>query len=118
MQPLFYFSDANDLAWNPLVLEDGRTIQGVELKTLCSANGNTMELYRFEPNITYPDHYHEGPEFVYVLEGSIRQDGKWMTLGWASAAETGTLDHNAMSGENGCVLLTVYKKSNYIQPSS
>lgn len=114
MQPLFHFNNANDLPWNPLVLEDGRTINGIELKTLCSANGNTMELYRFEPNVTYPDHYHEGPEFVYVLEGSIRQDGKWMTPGWGSAAEIGTLDHNAKSGEEGCTLLTVYKRSNYI----
>ena len=58
-----------------------------------------MELYRFAPNITYPDHIHEGPEFVYLLEGSARQDGKWLEAGWASSAEIGTLNSGFLSGE-------------------
>ena len=50
--------------------------ESVEVKTLCSANNMIMELYRFAPNITYPDHIHHGPEFVYLLEGNACQEGK------------------------------------------
>ncbi|MFT7528917.1 MAG: hypothetical protein ACI9LY_004085, partial [Arenicella sp.] len=46
--------------------------------------------------------------FVYLLEGSARVDGKWIQAGWASAAETGTIDKEFLSGDAGCVFLTVY----------
>ena len=114
MQAAFHFVDSKEQDWEPLILESGKRIEGVKLKKLVSANGNQMELYQFEPNITYPDHYHEGPEFVFILEGSVRQNNQWLTTGWSSAAETGTLDHKAKSGEQGCTLLTVYKRSEYI----
>ncbi|MFT5259708.1 MAG: anti-sigma factor ChrR (cupin superfamily) [Saprospiraceae bacterium] len=117
MTPSFYFADSNQQTWNPLVLEDGRQIIGVELKSLVSANGNHLELYRFEPNISYPDHYHEGPEFVFILEGTLQQNGQWLKPGWSSAAEKGTLDHDAKSGPEGCTLLTVYHQSAYIPPT-
>ena len=73
-----------------------------------------MEPYRFAPNITYPDHIHDGPEFVYLLEGCARQDGKWLEAGWAISAETGTLDSEFLSGENGYLTIAVYPRSRYI----
>ncbi len=88
--------------------------EGVEVKALCSANDQTMELYRFAPNTSYPDHFHNGPEFVYLMEGSARQNGKWLYAGWSSAAETGSLDHDFISGDKGCVFLTVYTASRYL----
>ena len=87
MEPKFNFADSEAIPWLK-----SEIAEGVEVKTICSANNMIMELYRFAPNITYPDHIHEGPEFVYLLEGSARQDGKWLEAGCASSAETGTLD--------------------------
>lgn len=109
MQPKYSFADSNSIPWKKSEMSEG-----VEVKTLCSANSRTMELYRFPPNTSYPDHFHEGPEFVYLLEGSARQNGKWLEAGWSSAAETGTLDSEFISGGSGCVFLTVYTASRYV----
>ena len=109
MVPKFNFADSEAIPWLK-----SEFAEGVEVKTLCSANNMIMELYRFAPNITYPDHIHEGPEFVYILEGSARQDGEWLEAGWASSAETGTLDSEFLSGENGCLTVAVYTRSRYI----
>ncbi len=109
MEPIFNFADSKTIPWTKSDIAEG-----VEVKTLCSANNMTMELYRFAPNCTYPDHFHNGPEFVYILEGSARQDGKWLEAGWASAAETGTLDSDFLVGNDGCLALAVYTESNYI----
>jgi anti-sigma factor ChrR (cupin superfamily) len=109
MEPKFNFADSEAIPWLK-----SEIAEGVEVKTLCSANNMIMELYRFAPNITYPDHVHEGPEFVYLLEGSARQDGKWLEAGCASSAETGTLDSRFLSGEKGCLTVAVYTRSRYI----
>jgi quercetin dioxygenase-like cupin family protein len=69
--PKFNFTDSEAIPWlNTEIAE------GVEVKTLNSANNMIMELYRFEPSISYPDHIHDGPEFVQFLEGRARQDAK------------------------------------------
>ena len=94
MKPKFNFADSDAIPWLK-----SEIAEGVEVKTLCSANNMIMELYRFAPNITYSDHIHEGPEFVYLLEGSAYQDVKWLEAGWASSAETGTLNSGFLSGE-------------------
>lgn len=51
-----------------------------------------MALYRFLPNIIFPDHLHDAPEFLYLLEGSAKVDGQWIQAGWASVAGMGTLE--------------------------
>ena len=109
MEPKFNFADSEAIPWLK-----SEIAEGVEVKTLCSANNMIMELYRFAPNITYSDHIHEGPEFVYLLEGSARQDGKWLEAGWASSAETGTLHSGFLSGERGCLTVAVYTRSKYV----
>jgi len=103
MKPIFYFVDSNSVAW-----EKHEIAKGVEIKKLSGANDQVMELYRFSPNTVFPDHLHNGPEFVYLLEGSARIDGKWIQAGWAIAAETGTIDKEFLSGDTGCIFLTVY----------
>jgi hypothetical protein len=103
MQPKYDFVDSNSVSW-----KKDEIAQGVEIKKLCTANNQTMELYRFAPNTVYPDQVHNGPEFVYLLEGSARVNGKWIQAGWSSGAETGTLDEGFLSGESGCIFLSVY----------
>ncbi|MEM7358372.1 MAG: cupin domain-containing protein [Pseudomonadota bacterium] len=102
MKPKYNFVDSNAIEW-----QQTETI-GVEIKRLASANDQVMELYRCAPNTVFPDHVHVGPEFVYILEGSAQVDGNWITAGWSSGAETGTIDKAFMSGDDGCVFLSVY----------
>lgn len=103
MKPKYNFVDSNSVVW-----EKHEIAKGVEIKKLCTANDQTMELYRFSPNAVFPDHFHNGPEFVYLLEGSARVNGKWIEAGWSSAAETGTIDKEFLSGDAGCIFLSVY----------
>jgi len=86
----------------------------VEVKLPGAANGQTMELYRLAPRTSYLDHFHYGPEFVYLVEGRARQNGQWLRAGWASIGETGTFDSEFLSGDKGCVFLTVYTASRYV----
>lgn len=109
MEPKFIFADSAGIPWRK-----SETADGVEVKSLGSADGMTMELYKFAPNANYPDHIHKGPEFVFLLEGSARQDGKWLTARWSTAAEAGTLERSFVSGDDGCVFLTVYAASTYV----
>jgi anti-sigma factor ChrR (cupin superfamily) len=103
MKPQYSFADSSSMAW-----EQHEEASGVEIKKLPQANDQIMELYRFLPNTLFPDHQHKGPEFIYLLQGSARVDGIWVYAGWASAAETGTYDKNFLSGNKGCVFLTIY----------
>ena len=103
MVPKFKIIDSKQAVW-----EKDSLVKGVEIKRLCSANNQRMEMFRFAPNITYPDHVHIGPEFVYLLEGTARVDGKWIEPGWASVGETGTWDKEFKSGESGCIFISVF----------
>jgi anti-sigma factor ChrR (cupin superfamily) len=109
MDPLFHFTDSNSVEWQAF-----EQAEGVAFKTLCAANGQTMEIYRLDPNTSFPDHIHQGPEFVYILDGSIRLDGRWIEAGWGSVGETGTKDQNVVSGKDGCLLVSVYTESRYV----
>ena len=93
--------------------QKAKDVPGVEIKHLGTVNGQTMALYRFEPNTSYPDHHHEDPEFVFMMEGEVIQNGELLKAGWSSAAKKGSPDRNFRSGENGCVFLCVHGKSTY-----
>ena len=82
---------------------------GVEVKDLGDANGRAMQLVRFPPGTVFPVHQHEGPEFVYILEGELLQNGKRLGRGWASVSAAGTVDDDVRS-DTGCVLLLVYSE--------
>ncbi len=104
MNEKFYFSDSNSIPWR-----HSSVAEGVEVKDLGTANGTSMQLVRFSPGTTFPVHRHDGPEFVYLIEGSAVQNDQILEAGWGSAAETGTVDENFHSQE-GCVFLTVYQE--------
>lgn len=103
MEPKFIVTDSAAMPWMKSEISDS-----VQVKHLGTANGQMMELYRFAPNTSFPDHVHEGPEFVYMLEGEASQNGKLLRAGWTSVAEIGTRDENFHSTEKGCVLLAIY----------
>lgn len=68
-----------------------------------------MQLVRFAPGTRFPSHIHEGPEFVYMLEGEALQNGQRLRPGWGAAAASGTPDEDFHS-PTGCVFLTVYSE--------
>jgi len=109
MDPKYIISNSHSVPW-----QKDKFTDGVDVKPLGAANGYSMELYRFAPNTSYPDHFHEGPEFVYLVEGQARQYGQWLEPGWASIGETGTLDDNFISGDAGCIFLCVHTASRYV----
>jgi hypothetical protein len=102
-QPKYIVTNANSLSWQKL-----EEFVGVEIKSLGTANGQTMELFRFAPNTPFPEHVHAGPEFVFLMEGRARLSGQWLETGWSSVGEAGTVDSDFLSGEKGCILLAVY----------
>ena len=99
----FYFADSESIPWSTTGMPDGS-----DMKRLGEANGYVMELYRFGPNTVLPDHLHNSPEFIFVLEGEIYQNGQLLPAGWCGIAERGTKDENFRSGEKGARTITVY----------
>ena len=77
------------------------------VKDLGTADGRSMQLVKFSPGTSFPVHRHEGPEFIYLLEGVAFQEGQRLLPGWAAVAAAGTTDFHFHSPE-GCVFLTVY----------
>ena len=83
--------------------------EGVEVKDLGKANGREMQLVRFAPGTSFPLHVHAGPEFVYLLEGEVFDQGQLLQRGWALVASAGTTHENFHS-PTGCLFLTVYSE--------
>ena len=54
----------DDLPWRPSTFA-----VGVFVKDIATADGWEMQVVRFEPGARFPIHAHEGPEFVFILEG-------------------------------------------------
>jgi anti-sigma factor ChrR (cupin superfamily) len=98
----YHFNNANNVAWRKSAFA-----AGIEVKDLGTADGRSMQLVRFTPGASFPLHRHEGPEFIYLLEGVAIQEGQHLSAGWAAVAAMGTTDSNFHSPD-GCVFLTVY----------
>jgi hypothetical protein len=99
----YIVADSGALPWKA-----DEAIAGIEIKSLGTANGQTMELCRYAPNTAYPYHVHKGPEFVFMIEGQARLAGQWLTPGCSSVGEAGSEDSDFLSGEEGCLFLAVF----------
>ena len=91
----------DDLAWRPSTMA-----AGVFVKDVAVTDGWEMQIVRFEPGARFPIHTHEGPEFVFILEGELVQAGRRLGPGWASVASAGTVDEDVHS-EAGCLFVLV-----------
>jgi anti-sigma factor ChrR (cupin superfamily) len=98
----FTFTDSNTARW-----QDSKLAAGVAVKKLGKADGRAMQLVRFEPGAVFPTHQHDGPEFIFMLEGEAIQNGQVLTAGWAGVAEQGTADVLFRS-DKGCLFLLCY----------
>ncbi len=79
---------------------------GIFVKDVAVTDGWEMQIVRFEPGARAAVHTHEGPEFLFILEGELVQAGRRMGPGWASVAGAGTTDDDVRS-ETGCVFVLV-----------
>ena len=68
MPPGYFSPDSNSTPWRK-----SSVAAGVEVKDLGTVNGRSMQLVRFAPGTKFPVHTHEGPEFVYMIEGEALQ---------------------------------------------
>jgi anti-sigma factor ChrR (cupin superfamily) len=100
----YQFNNGNNVPWRKSTFAEG-----IEVKDLGTADGRSMQLVRFAPGASFPLHRHEGPEFIYLLEGVAIQEGQQLSAGWAAVAAMGTTDSNFHS-PTGCVFLTVYSE--------
>ena len=91
----------DDLPWRPSTLAPG-----VLVKDVATTDGWEMQVVRFEPGARFPIHTHEGPEFLFILEGELVQAGRRLGPGWASVASAGSMDDDVHS-ETGCVFVLV-----------
>ena len=79
---------------------------GVFVKDIAITAGWGMQIVRFEPGARFPVHTHEQPEFLFILEGELRQAGQRLGPGWASVASPGSVDADVYS-ETGCTFVLV-----------
>ena len=90
-----------DLPWRPSTFA-----AGVSVKDIATTDGWEMQVVKCEPGARFPMHTHERPEFVFILEGELVQEGQRLGPGWASVASGGSVDESVYS-ETGCVFVLV-----------
>jgi anti-sigma factor ChrR (cupin superfamily) len=98
----FNVKDTGSIPWRPSTFA-----KGVDVKDLGTTDGLAMQLVRFEPGAAFPPHVHTGPEFIFLIDGEIIQNGQTLKAGWSCVAAVGTRDMEFRSAA-GCVLLIVY----------
>lgn len=88
-------------------------VPGVAVKTLFvdHETGYETVLVRMERGARFPTHRHAGYEECYVLQGDVRSGEVELSAGDYQRMAGGTL-HEALSTNNGCLLLIVTSEHN------
>lgn len=77
-------------------------------KVLATGGGYFMALVEAQPGYRGDPHLHENPEFLFVVEGTIRNQGVEMTAGDAYAASAGS-SHTDFATDTGATYLSIFK---------
>jgi quercetin dioxygenase-like cupin family protein len=77
-------------------------------KILGSAEGFTVALVEAEPGYRGDPHVHEHPEFLYVVDGSLRNQGQEMKAGDGYAAAPGS-SHTDFESGSGATYISIFK---------
>jgi anti-sigma factor ChrR (cupin superfamily) len=91
----------DDLPWRPSALAPG-----IFVRDIAVTDGWAMQMVRCGPGARFPAHTHEGPEFLFVLEGELIQGGCRLGPGWATVGAAGSVDADVRS-DTGCVFVLV-----------
>ena len=78
--------------------------ENVFVKDLGVADGYALQLVKFEPNTSFPDHLHIKAEFIYILDGELMQNNVVLKKGFVSISQPGTHDENVKT-ISGCEFL-------------
>jgi quercetin dioxygenase-like cupin family protein len=93
-----------DAAW----VEWGGEGAPARAKVLSTADGFTMVLVEADAGYRGGPHVHAHPEFVYVLDGELRNQGRRMVAGDAYAAATGS-SHDDFATDTGATYVLIFK---------
>jgi quercetin dioxygenase-like cupin family protein len=77
-------------------------------KVLGIADGFYVALVEAEAGYQGDPHVHEYPEFLYVVDGTLRNQGKEMARGDAYAAAPGS-SHTDFATDSGATYLSIFK---------
>ena len=77
-------------------------------ESLGAADVRMLATLRFQPGYVGGVHEHHGPEFAYILEGSLISQGVLMTAGHAYAVRAGTT-HDDFRTDSGCTPVSVFE---------
>jgi quercetin dioxygenase-like cupin family protein len=94
---------AADVEWTPWGA-DGNA----RAKVLSNADGYFVVLVEADAGYTGTEHEHANAEFLYVLDGSLRNQGRTMVAGDAFAAAAGSV-HSDFEAEVPARYLTIFR---------
>jgi anti-sigma factor ChrR (cupin superfamily) len=95
--------------------EWAEVVAGVRVKQLYEDPNRKYStvLVRMDPGATFPDHVHAEAEECYIIEGDIHMGGHKFGVGDYIRADAHSV-HEAISSENGCLLLVMASQENQI----
>jgi anti-sigma factor ChrR (cupin superfamily) len=93
--------DVGKVAWHA-----SKMTRSVQVKDIAETDGLELQIVRMEAGASFPEHRHDSPEFIYILEGELVQNGERLSRGWASVSGAGTVDREVHT-DTGCTFLLV-----------
>jgi quercetin dioxygenase-like cupin family protein len=95
---------ADEAGWVPWAGSAGEA----RAKVLGSADGFTVVLVEAQPGYRGNSHVHSHPEFNYVVDGTVRNQGVEMKAGDGYGAEAGS-SHDDFMTESGATYVVIFK---------
>lgn len=95
---------ADDSDWMPWGGAEGEA----RARVLGEADGYNVALVEAKPGYRGNAHVHEHPEFNYVIDGSLRNQGRDMKAGDGYAAAAGS-SHTDFATDAGATYIVVFK---------
>ena len=93
----------DEVAWVPW-----GTGGNAQAKVMANGDGFYLAIVKAEPGYSGDPHEHAHPEFLYVIEGSLRNQGREMTTGDAYVASPGST-HADFATEEGATYISIFK---------
>ena len=95
---------ADETDWMPWTGSAGEA----RAKILGTADGYTVTLVEAQPGYAGSPHEHSHAEFNYVVEGTLRNQGREMSAGDGYAAAAGST-HTDFSTDTGATYIVIFK---------
>ncbi|HZP30764.1 MAG TPA: cupin domain-containing protein [Acidimicrobiia bacterium] len=96
-------ADADSVEWSPW-----GSGGNARAKVLANGDGYHLALVEAEPGYRGDPHEHAHTEFLYVVRGSLRTQGRTLHAGGAYVAASGST-HDDFATEDGATYLSIFK---------